>query len=59
MMLFYSELHKHILEAFNEAGVEIMSPHYNALRDGNPSTIPGAPDTRNPVEKIIDKATGK
>lgn len=56
---FYSELHKNILEAFNEAGVEIMSPHYNAIRDGNASTVPDIPDTRNPVEKIIDKASGK
>jgi len=59
MAEFYSELHKHILEAFNDAGVEIMSPHYNAIRDGNPSTTHDMPDTRNPVEKIIGKVTGK
>ena len=61
MTEIYSELHKSILEAFNEAGVEIMSPHYNALRDGNSSTIPeeDTPDTKNPVEKVIDKVTGK
>ncbi len=60
MAHFYSELHKNILEAFNQAGIEILSPHYNAIRDGNSSTIPGAdvPDTRNPVEKIIAKASG-
>jgi small-conductance mechanosensitive channel len=36
----YSDLHTHIQDAFNEAGVEIMSPHYAALRDGNAVTIP-------------------
>ena len=35
-----SELHKNIQDAFSEAGVEIMSPMYNAVRDGNLSTIP-------------------
>jgi small-conductance mechanosensitive channel len=37
----YSSLHANILDAFAAAGVEIMSPHYGALRDGNASTIPG------------------
>ncbi|WP_143308737.1 mechanosensitive ion channel family protein [Chitinophaga vietnamensis] len=36
----YSLLHQSIQDHFNEAGVEIMSPHYNAMRDGNASTIP-------------------
>jgi small-conductance mechanosensitive channel len=36
----YSNLHSQIQEKFNEAGVEIMSPHYNSIRDGNASTIP-------------------
>lgn len=27
-------------EITNEAGVEIMSPHYSALRDGNQTTVP-------------------
>lgn len=36
----YSELHANIQDAFNEAGVEILSPHYRAQRDGNESTIP-------------------
>ncbi len=35
-----SDLHQHIQDTFNEAGVEIMSPHYYAGRDGNASTIP-------------------
>jgi len=36
----YSELHQNIQEKFNEGGVEIMSPHYSTLRDGNMTTIP-------------------
>ena len=36
----YSDLHQNIQDRFNEAGVEIMSPHYMATRDGNESTIP-------------------
>lgn len=36
----YSDLHQNIQDMFNEAGVEIMSPHYFAKRDGNASTIP-------------------
>jgi small-conductance mechanosensitive channel len=36
----YSELHQNIQDRFFEAGVEIMSPHYGALRDGNSSAIP-------------------
>lgn len=35
-----SELHTHILEKFNADGVEIMSPHYRANRDGSQITIP-------------------
>jgi len=36
-----SDLHAEILDTFNEAGVEIMSPEFAALRDGNAVTIPG------------------
>lgn len=36
----YSDLHQNIQDKFNEAGVEIMSPHYRAERDGNTTTIP-------------------
>ncbi len=31
----YSALHAHILDAFHTAGVEITSPQYRAVRDGN------------------------
>ncbi len=36
----YSQLFGHILDGFNEAGVEILSPHYRAARDGNTITLP-------------------
>jgi small-conductance mechanosensitive channel len=35
-----SDLHQNIQDEFNRAGVEIMSPHYRAERDGNAVTIP-------------------
>jgi small-conductance mechanosensitive channel len=35
-----SALHANIQACFNEAGVEIMSPNYVALRDGNHTTTP-------------------
>ncbi|HBY60280.1 MAG TPA: mechanosensitive ion channel protein, partial [Solibacterales bacterium] len=41
-----SQLHRNIQDRFNEAGVEIMSPHYSQLRDGNPIAIP---DTYKPA----------
>lgn len=40
----YSDLHQNIQDRFNEEGVEIMSPHYMAVRDGNASTIPAKED---------------
>ena len=40
MAVTYSQLHQNIQDRFNEAGVEIMSPHYSTLRDGNQTTIP-------------------
>lgn len=40
MAVLYSDLHQNIQDKFNEAGVEIMSPHYVSLRDGNTIQIP-------------------
>lgn len=40
MPKIYSHLHANIQDVFNENGVEIMSPHYRAARDGNTTTIP-------------------
>jgi small-conductance mechanosensitive channel len=36
----YSELHQHIQDSCFEKGIEILSPHYRAARDGNMTTIP-------------------
>ncbi|HME69842.1 MAG TPA: mechanosensitive ion channel domain-containing protein [Myxococcota bacterium] len=47
MLQIYGALHQNIQDAFNEAGVEIMSPHFTSLRDGNTSTVPG-------FEKSVD-----
>ena len=40
MVNIYSELHANIQDSFYEAGVEIMSPIFQALRDGNRVAIP-------------------
>lgn len=40
MATIYAELHQNIQDKFNEAGLEIMSPHYAQIRDGNKTTIP-------------------
>jgi hypothetical protein len=64
----YSDLHQKIQDKFNEAGVEIMSPHYASMRDGNRVAIPEdylpksyqAPTFRvglGEVGKLIDKFT--
>jgi small-conductance mechanosensitive channel len=42
MIDIYAELHSRIQDSFYAAGVEIMSPHYTALRDGNTVAIPEA-----------------
>ena len=36
----YSDLHANIQDSFRDGGVEIMSPHYRATRDGSEITIP-------------------
>jgi small-conductance mechanosensitive channel len=36
----YSDLHQNIQDRFYEAGVEIMSPHFSTIRDGNRVAIP-------------------
>ncbi|NJK39776.1 MAG: mechanosensitive ion channel family protein [Oscillatoriales cyanobacterium RM2_1_1] len=40
MPRIYSELHQNIQDYCNRVGIEILSPHFSALRDGNHSTIP-------------------
>ncbi len=36
----YAQLHENIQDKCNEAGIEILSPHFSAVRDGNQSGIP-------------------
>lgn len=61
MPLIYSDIHRHILDEFNEAGVEILSPNYVAARDGNNTTVPNlmTKDARSPFDRIVDHLTGK
>ncbi|MFZ5434008.1 MAG: mechanosensitive ion channel family protein [Calditrichota bacterium] len=68
MAVTYSELHQNIQDKFNEAGMEIMSPHYSAVRDGNRTAIPDdylprdyqAPGFRiSPLEKLFGKGDAK
>lgn len=40
MATLYSRLHEEIQNAFYEGGVEILSPHYAAVRDGNAMAVP-------------------
>ncbi|MEI7664021.1 MAG: mechanosensitive ion channel family protein, partial [Bacteroidota bacterium] len=40
MAVILSDLHQSIQDSFNKAGVEIMSPHYKSVRDGNTIAIP-------------------
>ena len=40
MAKIYSDLHQNIQDVFNEAGIELLSPHYQAHRDGSQSMIP-------------------
>jgi small-conductance mechanosensitive channel len=40
MAKIYSDLHTNIQDKFNQAGVEIMSPHFSSVRDGNRIAIP-------------------
>ena len=53
--LIYSGLHQKIQDVCNERGIEIMSPHYRAQRDGNTTTIPSEyrpSDYQSPTHNI-------
>lgn len=47
MAITYSNLYQNIQDAFAEAEIEIMSPNYNAIRDGNHKAYP---DKKTPKE---------
>lgn len=56
----YSGLHQSIQDVFNEAGVEIMSPHFAALRDGNAVTLPAShlpPEYQPPPFRVARPGT--
>ena len=36
----YSEINKNIQDVFAAAGIELLNPHYQAIRDGNKSVVP-------------------
>ncbi len=38
--VIYSALHEHLKNALHDGGIEILSPHYHAVRDGNVLTVP-------------------
>lgn len=43
MAAIYSDLYKNIQDEFSRAEIEILSPMYNAVRDGNATTAPPPP----------------
>jgi small-conductance mechanosensitive channel len=66
MARIYSALHQNIQDKFNEAGMEILSPHFGSLRDGNRIGIPDsylpkeyhAPTFRIPLGHLAPFAKG-
>jgi small-conductance mechanosensitive channel len=60
MVDIYAALHARIQDAFYAAGVEIMSPHFTAVRDGNTVAIPDAfrpADYRAPAFRVENAST--
>lgn len=65
MPKIYSQLHQNIQDKCNETDIEILSPHYSAVRDGNQITIPAnylpkdytAPSFRiHPLNQIFNQS---
>jgi small-conductance mechanosensitive channel len=62
MIDIYAALHARIQDAFYAAGVEIMSPHYTSLRDGNTIAIPEpfrAPGYCSPAFRVERTTPGR
>jgi small-conductance mechanosensitive channel len=62
MLDIYAALHARIQDAFYAAGVEIMSPHFTAVRDGNTVAIPAAlraPDDQPASFRVADTTPSK
>jgi small-conductance mechanosensitive channel len=60
MPVIYSELHQNIQDKCNAAGIEILSPTYSSLRDGNHATLPAdyLPDDYSPPAFVVKSANG-
>ncbi len=56
MAITYSNLYQNIQDTFAEAEIEIMSPNYNAIRDGNHKAYPD-PDKKTPKESSDTEET--
>jgi len=57
----YSLLHQNLQDAFNQAGIEVLSPTYSAVRDGNETTTPEEhrpADYRPAAFRIFDVVRG-
>ena len=62
MIDIYAALHSRIQDAFYAAGVEIMSPHFTAIRDGNTIAIPEpnrVPGYRAPAFRVEHTAPSR
>ncbi|HXE97204.1 MAG TPA: mechanosensitive ion channel family protein [Dongiaceae bacterium] len=58
MMQIYSDLHQNIQDAFNEYGVQIMSPHY-MLDPKTPAVVPRERWYEPPAEPPQEKGAGR
>ncbi len=62
MIDIYAALHARIQDTFYAAGVEIMSPHFTSLRDGNAIEIPESsrpPGYRAPAFRVEDATASR
>ena len=61
MAEIYSELPQNLSDSFNEGGLEILSPHYMQLRDGNATTIPAdvRPGDLKPRRFLVETAPAR
>ncbi|MEM0964223.1 MAG: mechanosensitive ion channel family protein, partial [Bacteroidota bacterium] len=55
MSRLYSDIHQHIQDRFAEAGIEVLSPTYEARRDG-PSTVPDWDAVRDAEARFVATA---
>lgn len=52
----YSDLHANIQDCFREAGIEILSPAYRSVRDGNAKTVPPEFKPEKTAEETSEEA---